>query len=226
MIADTHAAADAAAERAQARRGEALPSSTRLDLALARIESSRASLRSVLVPAPPPASPPPRSPGERRFAAGWRHLRRRMREHPAFSVALHAADSWWQRQPLRPVIETTAGELRGAVSPWIRRHPVLAVSLAAGLAAALVLARPWRMPAVRAQLHGAPRRAGRWLWAQLTQAPVQSLLASLFVAAFAARQASEPERAPAPDDAAPAMPPTAPMPAAPASPAAAPAHVP
>jgi hypothetical protein len=176
----------------QAATAPPLDARARLDAALARIEASRSAMRQVLVPQPelPPAQAPEGELPEgwrRRFADGWQNLRDQMGDHPAVSVAMNAAQGWWRRQPLRPVV----GEIHGVVTPWVKRHPVLAVSLAAALAAGIVFARPWRVPAVRARLHGAPQRAGRWLWHQLTQAPVQSLLASLFLGAMAARKAQD-----------------------------------
>jgi hypothetical protein len=82
--------------------------------------------------------------------------------------------------------------------------------VAATIGAALVAGRPWRWPAVNRHLADAPQRAGRWVVHQLTQAPVQSLLASLFLAWAAARK-------PADSAATPAPPPEAAPRAAPAS---------
>lgn len=187
-----------------------LDASARLELALARIEASRAAMRQVLVPQPdpPPAEVPEGELPEgwrRRFADGWQNLRDQMGDHPAVSVAMNAAQGWWRRQPLRPVV----GEIHGVVTPWVKRHPVLAVSIAAALAAGIVFARPWRVPAVRARLAGAPQRAGRWLWHQLTQAPVQSLLASLFLGAMAARKAQDAAATPRSEAHPPTPPPAA-----------------
>jgi len=178
-------------------------SAERVEHALARIERSRASLRTVLVP-PEPAAPAARQDGapsgwSRRFADGWQHWREALSEHPAVAVAMDAVQGWWKRQPLRPAVETAAGELRGAIAPLVRRHPVLAVAVAATLGAALIAGRPWRWPALNRHLADAPQRAGRWVVHQLTQAPVQSLLASLFLAWAAARKpAEEGEVAPMP----------------------------
>lgn len=190
-------------------------SSERVEHALARINASRLSMRRVLVPASGTASADDnlaageRSAWSRRFADGWQHWRQAMAEHPAVVVGMDALQDWWKRQPLRPAVETAAGELRSAVTPLVRRHPVLAVAIAAALGAAIVVGRPWRWPAVSQHLADAPQRAGRWVWTQLTQAPVQSLLASLFVAWVAARK---------PDDGSPASaaaPAAAPVPEAP-----------
>lgn len=175
-------------------------SAQRIEHALARIQGSRAALRAVLVPPEPaPAAQDDAAPSgwSRRFAEGWQHWRESLAEHPAVAVGMDAVQGWWKRQPLRPAVETAAGELRGAITPLVRRHPVLAVALAATLGAALVAGRPWRWPAVNRHLADAPQRAGRWVLHQLTQAPVQSLIASLFLAWAAARKPSE-DTAPAP----------------------------
>jgi hypothetical protein len=166
-------------------------SAERVEHALARLQASRASLRAVLVP-PEPAAPnredgAPRG-WSRRFADGWQHWRGALAEHPAVAVGMDAVQGWWQRQPLRPAVETAAGELRGTIGPIVRRHPALAVALAATLGAAVIAGRPWRWPAVNRHLADAPHRAGRWVMHQLTQAPVQSLIASLFLAWAAARK--------------------------------------
>lgn len=164
-------------------------SDDRLDRALARMDASRAAMRHVLVPQPPapPSAENLRGDGWRqRFAQGWSEWRGKLGEHPGVSVAMDAAQDWWQRQPLRPVV----GEIHGVVKPWVRRNPLIAVSVVAVLAAGIAWARPWRMPAVRARMDHAPQRVGRWLWHQLTQAPVQSLIASLFLGAVAARKAT------------------------------------
>jgi hypothetical protein len=187
-----------------------LSSAERLEHARARIELSRASLRAVLVP-PEPAAPSPRDDGatsgwSRRFAEGWQHWREALAEHPAVAVGMDAVQGWWQRQPLRPAVETAAGELRGVVAPLVRRHPVVAVAVAATIGAALVAWRPWRWPAVRSHIADAPQRAGRWVVHQLTQAPVQSLIASLFLAWAAARKPAEPPAPPAATGAAPPPP--------------------
>jgi hypothetical protein len=181
-------------------------SAERVEHALARIEGSRASLRAVLIPPEPAANPDrgdrPTSGWSRRFADGWQHWRGALAEHPAVSVGMDAVQGWWKRQPLRPAVETAAGELRGAVAPLVRRHPVLAVAVAATIGAALVAGRPWRWPAVSRHLADAPQRAGRWVVHQLTQAPVQSLLASLFLAWAAARKPTDSAATPAPSPAA------------------------
>jgi hypothetical protein len=177
-------------------------SAERVEHALARIQLSRASLRAVLVP-PEPAAPNPRDDGapsgwSRRFADGWQHWREALAEHPAVAVGMDAVQGWWKRQPLRPAVETAAGELRGTIAPIVRRHPVLAMAVAATLGAALIAGRPWRWPAVNRHLADAPQRAARWVMHQLTQAPVQSLIASLFLAWAAARKPADDEESPTP----------------------------
>jgi hypothetical protein len=180
-------------------------SAERVEHALARIEGSRASLRAVLIPPEPPAraahDDEPATGWSRRFADGWQHWRGALAEHPAVAVGMDAVQGWWKRQPLRPAFETAAGELRGTVTPLVRRHPVLAVALAATIGAALVAGRPWRWPAVSRHLADAPQRAGRWVVHQLTQAPVQSLIASLFLAWAAARKPADSSVPPAPEPA-------------------------
>jgi hypothetical protein len=84
-----------------------------------------------------------------------------------------------------------ADELGHAAGPWVHRHPVLSVALAAAAGGAVVTLRPWKWPAVQRHLRRGPGRLGRWLVHQLARAPLSSILAALLVGTAAARSQTE-----------------------------------
>lgn len=148
--------------------------------ALGRLELSRARLRHEMIP-PPPARLAPGSPLPTRLRALWRHWRRKSRAWPVMGLATAALGEWWHHHPWRPVGEMLAGEAQASTLPWLRRHPVAAVATAAALGAALVVSRPWRWPGVSERVRPMPRRLGRWLLRQVSQAPVQTALLSMLM---------------------------------------------
>lgn len=155
-------------------------------LALQRLAASRHQLRQQLLDLPNPAdATAPAGSGfhvlPRRLRALWRSLRRQWRGSPMATIAMGATQNWWQTHPWRRNGELLAGELNHTVTPMLRRHPRAAIALAVGAGLALVVAKPWRWPLVAAQVRPLPRRVGRWMLSQLTQAPGQALLSALFL---------------------------------------------
>lgn len=174
--------------------------------ALARLDLSRSRLRQEMIP-PPPARLPPGSPLPTRLRALWRHWRRKAGGWPVAGVAAAALGEWWHHHPWRPAGELLVDEVQASALPWLRRHPVATVAVAATLGAALVVSRPWRWPGVAERVRPMPRRLGRWLIRQVGQAPVQATLLSMLMllvkpaAQAAAGDAPAPGSAP-PSDAA------------------------
>ena len=197
-----------------------------VDSAQARLAASRARLRLALLPPDPDATPGhDKRTGRKphRLRAMWRAWRRSMHGWPLVDLALDTAQTWWQRQPLRPVGELLAAELRASALPLVRKHPLLTVAAAGTLGVLVVTGRPWRWPLVARQMHRAPHRLGHWLTRQLGSASVQaSLIGMLMVwarqppadaAGPARRQQSTPHSA---EPATPHTPETSPRPPAPA----------
>lgn len=123
----------------------------------------------------------------RRIGAWWRLLRRRAANTPILGLAIQAAESTWQQSPWRAAGAAMADELGHTVGPWVRRHPVLTVALAAATSGAVVTLRPWTWPSVQRHLRLGPRRLGRWLVHQVSRAPLSSILAGLVISTAAAR---------------------------------------
>ena len=173
--------------------------------ALARLQASRDRLRLALIPPDPDAAAGAPQPGRRprRLGALWRSWRRSMHSWPIIDLALNTAQTWWQRQPMRPVAELLADELRATALPLVRKHPLLTVAAAGALGVLLVAGRPWRWPLVARQVQSAPQRFGGWLTRQLSQASVQASLVALLML-----WARQPPASPA--QAQPAQAPTAP----------------
>jgi hypothetical protein len=146
--------------------------------ALLALQQSRSALRNEMLPPPPP-------PGARARAGGenWQRWWRRLRRWPAGRLAREALHHWWQVQPWRPLGDTLAGEARQHLVPLVRRHPWASVGLAVAAGAGVAALRPWRWDWVDVRMRQAPAIASRWLWRQLTSAPVQAALAGLMVLA-------------------------------------------
>lgn len=154
--------------------------------ALARLQASRQRLRRELLPdvdrpglgeaGGGPALP-------RRLRAMFRHWRYRLRHAPLAGMALTAFQTWWHEHPLRVPGEALGTELRSAVVPMVRRHPVATVLIAGAAGAALVAWRPWRWPVVARQIKPIPRGFGRWVMRQLSQPAVQTMLAAWLMSA-------------------------------------------
>jgi hypothetical protein len=167
--------------------------------ALQRLALSRAGLRSVLI-APPDADERAGGAAPNRILRQlWRQLRRAGRTSPAADLALGALQAWWLTRPWRLPLTELRQELQAHLVPQVRRHPWLAVSVAAGAGAALVYLRPWRWAVLR----------GSWpLWRaglvaqvvqQAAQWPWETMLDGL-MASMASRRAATPPAAPTPPD--------------------------
>lgn len=159
--------------------------------ALARLAASRQKLQATWVPTLGGAA---RSPGGYRvdrLAVLWRRWRRRLDVEPALGLLLDAAEDWWQHNPWRLAGQAVATEVDGVLTPWLRRHPWLAVALAAGTGYAIVSLRPWAWPGLRQQLGQLPAHARRWLLGQLARVPLRSLVESLVEGLAVARSRSD-----------------------------------
>ncbi len=185
---------------------EQLPSpaqeSSPLALACARLERSRAGLRSVLT-RPPEASAPARSALAGGLARAWKRqieeLLGRLREQPVTRVLLESIGEWWRQHPWRDCVELAGFELRERVLPVLRRNArgTLLAAFAGG--ALLMLLRPWRWSLLHRGLSPLPSRFSRWVLAELSSLPLQSILVSIMLMASERRQGAEA----APESAAP-----------------------
>lgn len=164
--------------------------------ALARLNASRRRLRRELLP-PEPEHPLPEDGGgppiPRRMRAMFRHWKYKLRHSALGGVALTAFQTWWHDHPLRVPGEALSSELRGAVVPLVRRHPVATVLLASAAGAALVAWKPWRWPVVARRIKPLPNSFGRWAMAQLSSPAVQSILATWLMSTFSHKTRAEPE---------------------------------
>lgn len=153
---------------------------SRRQAALARLVASRQLLQTAWVPAAAPRSPNGRG-ASRKLGAWWRLWRRRAASVPVLGLAVQAVESAWTQSPWRAAGAAMADELGHTAGPWVRRHPVLTVGLAAAAGGAIVTLRPWTWPTVHRHLRLGPRRLGRWLVHQVAQAPISSILAGLLL---------------------------------------------
>jgi hypothetical protein len=131
-----------------------------------------------------------------------------MGDSPFALVALDTVQTWWQRHPWRVAGEALATELDASLRPAARRNPGLTLALAAGAGAALVATRPWQWRWLGAQVRVLPQRALHWTMVQLSQAPVQTMLAG-WVLARTGQAVAEQAAARASTDDDPAAPPPA-----------------
>lgn len=160
---------------------------TPLQAALDRLEATRADLRRELVPV---QEPPAAGQAGARWSLSWRVWRRRLRRWPMGDVALRALHGWWAQHPWRPVSQLVAGELKGGITPWVKRNPLTAVATAAALGGVMMAVRPWRWTLVREQLRPLPRQLMRSLLEPLTSAPMQTALLAWLLSTL--RNAGEP----------------------------------
>lgn len=185
---------------------QSAPQTAPLTLALLRIEASRARLRSAMLPAPE-STASDGGPGfalPKRWRAMWRAFTRSGPLATAAGTAVGALGNWWRSQPWHSTTEWAGRALLAEVQPLVRKHPLIAVALGAGLGAALVSLRPWRWRAVSQQVRPMGGHLMRWTLAQLSQMPVQMALAALlaqFVGDRARGHADGAKPPPAPADA-------------------------
>lgn len=178
------AAADRTGPRTEPVVGQSAGLSTddRVALALLRLQQSRAQLRAAMLPPPDTAATGPGSAFPRRWRALWRAWTRRGPLSGLSAVADSAAGAlrgWWRSQPWHSTTEWAGRAVLGEAAPLVRRHPLLAVALGAGLGAAVVLAKPWRWQALTRRVRPMGGSLLRWTLAQLSQVPVQMALAGL-----------------------------------------------
>lgn len=161
---------------------------------LKRLMASRARLRAELIPARRfgAAGKPETTEGDLsgRVRALWGLLVSRGPGRAVFTGAAGLLRSWWVRQPWHATTELLGHAVAGEVSPWVRRHPVAAVTLGAFAGAAVAVARPWRWHVVGSQSRVMGRSLGRWTVGQLTQPPVQMALAAALATWLERRQSS------------------------------------
>lgn len=104
--------------------------------AVARIEASRARLRSAVMP--PPALQ------NREADTGLLAWLERLKQQPSIAVIVDALQSWWRRHPMRPLVQVAA-DASNAVARPIAQHNPLALVVAAGLIGVVFAwSRPWR----------------------------------------------------------------------------------
>ena len=80
------------------------------------------------------------------------------RQNPLSTLGIikHAVRVWWQRNPASAAVEL-AGPLLG---DYAKTHPFRLISISAGMGAAVVVIRPWRMVSMGALLAAAVKSSG------------------------------------------------------------------
>lgn len=76
--------------------------------------------------------------------------------HGTLGIIKQAAKVWWHRNPASTVVELAQPLLSGYASV----HPFKLLAISAGIGAATVVIRPWRMVSVGALLVGAVKSSG------------------------------------------------------------------
>ena len=164
---------------------------TGIDQALIRLNRSRARLRLALTPEPQPAPEPAGS-----FFSPVRRARAWLRTQPWGAVlepvveaANQAVLDWWKRQPVVRSALLAQNTLSTELSPLVRRYPIPAVLLTAGLTALVAGSGVWRWRAVRRSGLMLASQLRRVLIGQLGSPAVQSLLLGAVISYLAARKA-------------------------------------
>lgn len=156
--------------------------------ALQRLQASRRRLQDQWLPEPAPGRGR-RGTGSLRqggLAGLWRHWRRKLARVPAAQAVGDLLSGWWQNHPWRGTAELVSHDVVPQLGLAVRRHPLLAVTLAAGAGVALVVCKPWRSTWCRSQWQTLPTRLGHAAWQLAAQAPLHGLLAGLLGAATGA----------------------------------------
>ena len=156
-------------------RGDA-PASTHdgVNLALARLQQSRQQLLVAWAPARPA--------GGQAGGSGASAWQRALQASPLLGLLGPALQQAWAAQPWAAGLQDLGASAREGLGPWVRRHPLAAVALAAVGGAALVACRPWRL--LRPAALGASLRHQVGGWAKqalrgLGDAPAQMALGAL-----------------------------------------------
>ena len=76
--------------------------------------------------------------------------------HGTLGIIKHAVRVWWHRNPASAAVEL-AGPLLG---DYARAHPFRLIGLSAGIGAAVVVIRPWRMVSLGTLLAAAVKSSG------------------------------------------------------------------
>lgn len=154
--------------------------------ALQRLQASRRRLHDHWLPGPAAGGGGAGASFRHGGLAGlWRHWRRRLARVPGVDAVADALSGWWRHHPWRTTAELVTHEVVPQVDRVVRRHPLLAVTVAAGAGLALVTWKPWRQAWCRRQLQTLPHRVGQGLWHLAAQVPLHTLLAGLLGAASA-----------------------------------------
>ncbi len=169
--------------------------------ALARLERSRVNLRQALTPTLPAQGT---SPGWSSKLIDW--ARAWLRGTPWGAVAeplvgaVHDTFSgWWTRQPWRQSALQARDTLSAELSPWVRRHPIAAIAVAAIAGGAVAASGVWRWRTVRRSAMHLAAQLRRSVAGQLGNPAVQSVLLGAVLSYLAARKQpprTDPQHAP------------------------------
>ena len=118
----------------------------------------------------------------------------KLRAMPVIGVLMDAVSAWWANHPLKPAASVAEGVVRDAAAPLARRHPLMVVTGAFIVGAAITWLRPWRLLGKTAVFAG--------LFSQVvsrvvTHMPWESMLGAMSSFAHAGADDVQP---PAPDD--------------------------
>jgi len=69
----------------------------------------------------------------------------KLRAMPVIGVLMDALSAWWANHPLQPAASVAEGVVREAAAPLARRHPLMVVTGAFVVGAAITWLRPWRL---------------------------------------------------------------------------------
>lgn len=160
--------------------------------AVARLERSRARLRHALTPAQP-------APGT---SEGWsfkllEHARTWLRGtpwgtlvEPLVSAAGDTLSAWWARQPWRDAALQARDTLAADLSPWVRRHPIAAIAVAAVAGATVAASGVWRWRSLRRSGLHLAANLRRAVTGQFRSPAVQSLILGAVLSYLAGRKQS------------------------------------
>lgn len=145
-----------------------------VNLALARLQQSRQQLQAAWPAASPAAG--------QASGSGPSALQRALQASPLLGLLWPALQQAWTAQPWAAGLQDLGASAREGLGPWVRRHPLASVALAAVAGAALVACRPWRL--LRPAALGASLRHQVGGWAKqalrgLGDAPAQMALGAL-----------------------------------------------
>jgi hypothetical protein len=127
-------------EAGGAARDQTDDSHTTVTGAIARLELSRAQLRTAMLPTP-------KEPGQSSaggLGAIASRLTDRVRAMPGAGVLMDAAETWWAQHPLRTAGLVAVEASRKFAAPLAERNPLALVGGAVVFGAVLTMTRPWR----------------------------------------------------------------------------------